>query len=107
MAMKSRPWCSICRSYYRGIYPVHASTARHQANARRQHTPAGGHRGDLNRALGIPRVDVARMLRGDTGSDRETVRAHRRRLPEDGPRFVVGVRRYTRREVWHPTRLPF
>lgn len=104
-ATKLRPYCSVCRSYYRGTYNVHASTERHKRNAyRMHHGGVAGHHGDVKAALGIRRLNVRQMLAGDSGSDHEKIRAHRRRLPDDGPRKVVKVGRYWRRRAWHATR---
>lgn len=98
--MKSRPWCSTCNAFYRGIYPVHASTEKHKRLASRRHTPSSIDR----HALGKPKINMRRMLAGDTGADHEKVRSYRRRRPLDGPRFSVRVHNYFRRRAWHPTK---
>lgn len=93
--MRTPGWCSVCRSRFRGGYNVHASTAKHRRNTQ----PKRANRSDVNRALGIPRINVRRAL-ADNGDDMQRIRKHRRRLPEDGPRKVVQVHRYWRRRAW-------
>lgn len=90
------PYCSTCRHGYRGLYPVHASTAAHLAAAGRRSTPRISNRYDLNKSLGITRLNVRRALAGDRGEGRIKVRRYRRRLPLDGPRRSVDVIRHWR-----------
>jgi hypothetical protein len=73
---------------------VHASTKRHQAKL---HSTGRLNRHDVKRSLGYAGVNVRRALAGGQDSDHQRVRQYRRRLPLDGPRKVVKVRRYFRR----------
>jgi hypothetical protein len=92
----SLPWCSICRHGYRGIYPVHASTASHLAAAGRRSSKRITNRYDLNRSLGIPHINVRRALSGGDESGMVKVHRYKRRRPLDGPARSVGVVRHWR-----------
>lgn len=92
--------CSVCGTSYRGSYGVHASTAKHRANAHRR-SDAGK---SITKQGGGSRA--ARLRRGAAQAHRSQalyehsstvpVKRHRRSLPDDGAAKVVPVIRYRR-----------
>lgn len=89
-------YCSTCRSTYRGLFAVHASTAKHRRNLHRGETSRHG-----RKARARPAWMVA-IRRDYGGEDKVHVVRHRRSPPRDGKRRIVPVASYWRNEPYMP-----